>query len=219
MTRVNLIKYGFVRWPEEDFSDDGNRFTCFKVGKNVKVSKLVADGQAYLSINSSSAGKGTLPFDVYKELPHFNDATWKYNGVSVSSLTDEDLKNFYEACIAYENEYEAAEASIQYPTLNEITDKATRITAKRMAELEVVEYWIKNHALEAAAKFSHYEWRQVQEYAKNLMADVKRFDPETYPQTIVGQQYSFTFVKPDYETSASYWFEYLKELFSKYNLN
>ncbi len=218
MKKIIMTKYGFVRWPEEDFSDDGNRFTCYKVGKRVRVSKLVDDGQAYLSINSS-VGKGTLPYDVYKELPHYNDATWKYNGVSVTSLTDKDIIDFYNACMLYEMEYEEAEAKVVYPTLEEITNKATRITAKRMAELEVVEYWIKNHALEAAAKFSSYEWRQVQEYVKHLMADVNRFDPETYPQTIVGQQHSFTFVKPDYETNASYWFEYLKEVFSKYDLN
>lgn len=30
MNRINLIKYGFVRWPEEDFSDDGNK-NCLKI--------------------------------------------------------------------------------------------------------------------------------------------------------------------------------------------
>lgn len=25
MTRINLVKYGFIRFPEEDFSDDGNK--------------------------------------------------------------------------------------------------------------------------------------------------------------------------------------------------
>jgi hypothetical protein len=218
MTRINLIKYGFVRWPEEDFSDDGNKFTCYRAGKNIRVSKLVSDGQAYISI-SSSAGNGTLPYETYSKLPHFNDANWKWNGVSVASLTDQDLIDFYNACIAYEQEYEAAEASIVYPTLEEIKDKATRVTAKRLLELDTIEWWIKNHALEAAAKFSTYEWRQVQEYIKNLMADVKRYDPETFPQTIVCTSRSFDFVKPDYEMKDSYWFKYLKDLFEKYCLN
>jgi hypothetical protein len=218
MTRINLIKYGFVRWPEEDFSDDGNKFTCYRAGKNIRVSKLVSDGQAYISI-SSSAGNGTLPYETYSKLPHFNDANWKWNGVSVASLTDQDLIDFYNACIAYEQEYEAAEASIVYPTLEEIKDKATRVTAKRLLELDTIEWWIKNHALEAASKFSTYEWRQVQEYIKNLMADVKRYDPETFPQTVVGTSRSFDFVKPDYEMKDSYWFKYLKELFEKYCMN
>ena len=39
-----MTKYGFKRWKDGDFSDDGNRFTCYRVGKRVSVSKLVSDG-------------------------------------------------------------------------------------------------------------------------------------------------------------------------------
>ena len=49
MKKIMMNKYGFVRWPEEDFSDDGNRFYCYKVGNRVRVSKLVSDGVAYIS--------------------------------------------------------------------------------------------------------------------------------------------------------------------------
>lgn len=218
MTRINLAKHGFVRWPEEDFSDDGNRFTCYKVGKNVRVSKLVADGQVYLSI-ASAVGNGTLPYDIYSKLPHYNDANWKWNGVSVASLTDSDIEDFLLACLAYELEYEKAEAAIKYPTLEEIQDKAMKVTAKRLLELDSVEWWLKNSGLEAAAKFASYEWKQVQEYIKNLMAEVKRFVPAVYPQTIVGTSHSFDFVKPEYEMQDSYWFTCLRDLFEKYNLN
>jgi hypothetical protein len=218
MTRVNLAKYGFVRWPEKDFTDDGSSFTCYRAGKNVIVSKLVADGQAYLSIDSG-VGNCSLPYEVYSKLPHYQAANWDYNGIQVEPLTDDDLKEFYEACVAYEQEYEAAEASIKYPTLEEIKDKAMRVTTKRLFELEAVAQWFKTRALEAAAKLSVYEWKQVQEYIKNLMADVKRYDPETFPQTIVGTSRSFDFVKPDYEMRDSYWFQYLKELFENNGLN
>ena len=68
MKKVMLAKFGFVRWPEEDFSDDGNYFSCYRAGKAVRVSKLVADGQVYLSIDSS-CGKGTVPYEVYIALP------------------------------------------------------------------------------------------------------------------------------------------------------
>lgn len=218
MTRINLVKYGFVRWPENDFSDDGSKFTCFRAGKNVRVSKCVADGQVYLSIDSA-VGKRTLPYDVYKELPHYNDATWKYNGVSVASLTDKDLIDFYNACMLYEMEYEEAESKIMYPTIEEITNKATRITAKRMAELEIVEFWMKNHALAAATMFNNYEWREVQDCIRHLVGDATRFNPETYPQKILNTSRSFDFVKPEYEMQENFWFTKLKELFSKYDLN
>lgn len=218
MKKIVLTKYGFVRWPEEDFSDDGNRFICYRAGKKVVVSKLVADGQVYLSAGSS-VGNGTLPYDTYSKLPHYHDASWKWNGVSADSLTEEDLQNFFNACVAYEQEYEAAEASIKYPTLEEIREKAMKVTAKRLLELDTIEWRLKNHALEAAAKMSTYEWKQVQEYLKHLLADVKRYDPEAFPQTVVGTSHSFDFVKPDYEMKDSYWFTYLKELFEKYNLD
>lgn len=214
MKRVNLVKYGFVRVPEEDFTDDSSRFQVYKVGR-VRATKLVADGQVYLSI-SSAAGKSTLPHDIYSKLPHYHDACWKWNGVSVDSLTDQDLKDFYEACIAYEQEYEATEASIKYPTLEDIRTKAMQIAAKRSLELDCVRYWLKTYSLEAMEKFSSYEWQQVQEYSKKLMSSVKRFDPETFPQTILGQQFSFTFVKPDYEMQDSFWFRAIGELFDKY---
>ena len=215
MKKINLAKYGFVRWPEEDFSDDGNRFTCYRAGNKVRVSKLVTDGHAYLSIRSA-VGNGTLPYEVYSKLPHYNDAKWKWNGVTVDSLTDLNLKEFYETCVAYEQEYEAAEAAIEYPTLEEIKDKAVKVTAKSLTELTKIEMLLKNYGLEAAAKLSSYEWKQVQEYIKNLMVDVKKYDPETFPQTIVGKSSSFNFVKPETYMEESYWFRYLKDLFEKH---
>ena len=215
MKRINLVKYGFVRWSEEDFHDDGNNFTCYRAGKTVRVSKHVSNGQAYLSI-SSAVGNGTLPYDVYSKLPHWYDANWKWNGVSVDSLTEQDLVDFYNTCVEYEKEYEAAEANIKYPTLEEIRDKASRLTSNALFELSKIENRLKRNMREAITKFSPYEWRQVQEYVKNLMADVKRYDPETFPQTIVGKRSSFDFVKPNAHMEESYWFRYLKELFEKY---
>ena len=218
MKRINLIKYGFVRWPEEDFSDDGNRFTCFRVGKSVRVSKLVSDGEAYLSVDSS-CGKGTLPYDIYSKLPHYNDSSWKWNGVSLDSLTDQDLIDFYNACIAYEREYEEAEATIKYPSLEEIRDKASRLTNHALLELSKIENRLNRNMREAITKFSAYEWKQLQENFNAIVKDTQRYNIATYPQTIVGEQFSFTFVKPDYGMSESYWFSSLNKLFEKYGLD
>jgi hypothetical protein len=111
MKRINLTKYGFTRWPERDFSDDGNRFTCYRAGKNVRVSKCLYNGEVFLSIETC-VGNKIIPYAIYSNLPHYREAAWNYNGISVSSLTDEDLKNFYDACVAYEQEYEEAAAKI-----------------------------------------------------------------------------------------------------------
>jgi hypothetical protein len=218
MKKIIMSKYGFVRWPEEDFSDDGNRFTCYRAGKAVRVSKHVSDGDAYLSIDSS-VGKGTLPYEVYTTLPNYRKATWEYNGTSLTALTDEDIKDFYDACIAYEKEYEEAEAKIVYPTLEEIKMKASKLTNNTLLELSKIENRLKKNMREAIEKFSTYEWKQLQEYFNNLVKDKQRYNIDTYPQTILGKQFSFTFVKPDFGKAESYWSKTINELFDKYNLD
>jgi hypothetical protein len=219
MKKIMMSKYGFVRWPEEDFSDDGSRFTCYRAGKAVRVSKLVSDGEVFLSIASYSVGKCTLPYEVYSTLPNYKKATWEYNGTSLAALTDEDLKDFYDACITYEKEYEEAEASIVYPSLEEIKTKANQLTSNALLELSKIENRFKRNMREAIEKFSTYEWRQFQEYFNNIVKDKQKYNIDTYPQTILGKKLSFTFVKPDFGTGESYWSKTINELFDKYNLD
>ncbi len=214
MTRVNLVKYGFIRYPEEDFSDDGNRFTCYRFSDtNSHISKLVADGQVYLSAHVS----GNLPYETYSKLPYYNEATWTYNGVSLSTLTDAMLQDFFNACVMYEKEYQAAEATIKYPSLEELTEQCKKIYAKRLVELGTVEDLMRDHSFEAAVKFSEYEWKTLQQYIKELILRVKQYDPKTHPQKLLGKQYSFNFVKPtNNDLKDSFYYTYIIEMFQKY---
>lgn len=214
MTRVNLVKYGFVRCQEEDFSDDGNRFQTYRVGR-VRVTKLVADGEAYIDGDITDC---KLPYEVYSKLPHYK-AIGKLNGVSLASLTEDDIQKLYEDCQAYEAEYTNAVNSIKYPTLDEIRDKASRITNHAMLELSKIENRLNRNMREAITKFSAYEWKELQEFFNAIVRDTQRYNIATYPQTIVGEQFSFTFVKPDYGMSESYWSERLRGLFDKYGLD
>ena len=212
MNRINLVKYGFIRWPEEDFSDDGSRFSCFRVGR-VRVTKLVSDGQAYID---GDIRDGKLPYDIYSKLPHY-PLLGKLNGVSLAGLTEEDLQDLYADCQAYEVEYTNAENSIKYPALDELKEQCKRICTMRLIECGIVEDLMKDHSFEAATKFSPYDWKSLQEYLKNLMGKVKQYNPDTYPQSILGQAYSFIFVKPtNSELTDSYWYTSIKELFKKY---
>lgn len=198
MKRINLVKYGFVRWPEEDFSDDGNRFICFRAGKNVRVSKLVSDGEVYLSIGST-VGKGTLPHEVYCNLPNYNSASWKYNGVSVDSLTEQDIIDFYNACVSYEKEYEEAEAKIEYPTLEEITAQCEKLTAKAEAEYKQASQLVVEAVLDGTiVNLSDYEIKELKSSLATLKNAVNNNDPKTYPSRIYRKSSSFDFVKPDY---------------------
>ena len=213
MTRINLIKYGFVRCPSADFTDDGSRFTCYRVGNGVRVSKLVADGQVYLSA-ASDCNKGTLPYEVYSKLPHYKDSSWKWNGVSMATLTEQDIIDFYDACIAYEKEYEEAEAAIVYPTLEELQKKATELYVATMADVKAINSLFNHYAFDAASKFSSYEWKTCQEYIRNLLGELNRLDPEQYPQKIVNTVASFGFMNRVYKES--YYSTYIKELFAKH---
>ena len=211
MTRINLVKYGFVRDAANDFSDDGSRFYAFRVGR-VQVTKCVSDGEAFID---GSIDNGKLPWETYSKLPHYS-AIHKLNGVFVSTLTEDDLQELYEACQAYEVEYTNAENSIQYPTLDELTQQCMRIYGKRLVEISTVEDLMRDHGFEAATKLSAYEWKYLQEYLKNLMGKLKQYDPATYPKSILGQAYSFSFVKPDNgELKDCYYYKWLVELFNK----
>ena len=94
MKKIMMTNYGFIRWPEEDFSDDGTRFTAYRVGERVRVTKATYKGEAFID----GTIHGTkLPYEVYSKLPHYS-AISKLNGVSIDTLTDQDLFNLCEAC-------------------------------------------------------------------------------------------------------------------------
>lgn len=215
MTRINLIKYGFIRFPEEDFSDDGNRFTCYRFSDtNSHISKLVADGQAYLSAHVS----GQLPYEVYSKLPNYQAATWSYNGISVASLTDEMLQDFFQACVQYEKEYQAAEAAIEYPTECELQHKCLRIQTKLTHEMNELETLLGEHAVEAATKFSKWEWEQLQKYLTYMLQELSRYNPEKFIPSVLGTALSITFLQNKDDTEPTYWHKSIKEMFQKHSI-
>lgn len=217
MKRINLAKYGFVRWPEEDFSDDGNRFQCYRAGKNVRVSKLVSEGQVYLSANSS-CGNNTLPFEVYSKLPFYNTALWKYNGVSIETLTDADLEDFYNACVGYEKAYEEAEANIVYPTLEELTEQCEKLWAKYNREYAEAQKIVSDSILTGDfLKLSKYQLEAVQRYLTWMKNAINNYNPKVYPQRLLGKSGSFGFMKPDLHELVNDSFEIrqIREIFFK----
>ena len=136
MNRIDLTKYGFVRSPQDDFSDDGTRFTCYKVW-DVRVSKASWQDQVYI------AGRYEGP-DSYLEceeaslLPHYRDMN-KLNGVSKASVQESDIKAFYEACAAYDKEYKEAVSKIVWPDPKEIAAVRKSIRLARQAELDKID--------------------------------------------------------------------------------
>ena len=220
MKRINLTKYGFIRWPEEDFDDDGNKFQGYRAGKAVKVSKLVSDGQVYLSIAASECGNGSLPYEVYSKLPYYNEANWKYNGVSIDSLTEDDIQAFYEACISYEQAYLETEATIVYPTIEEITEQCEKIRMKIGAEIAEVEGILKNNIIEIVLKFTEFNWKELRTYLRNLIQRFNGFDPSVYPKTLYKTSASFRFVQPTNSDLAipNFWYKEIMKMLTSYNI-
>lgn len=193
MKRIELTKYGFIRSKEDDFSDDGNRFTCYRVGK-VRVSKLVSDGQAYISAYIDDY---LLPYETYSQLPHYRDLD-ALNGVSASDITEEDLQKLYEDCISYEKEYDDAYNSIKWPTIDQLRIKAG---AYKLAWKECIiklEEAIKFNSIALITNLSEYYFKEFQRYYKQVLSNAKQFENiQEYAERLFKQARSLDFIERD----------------------
>ena len=209
MKKVMMTKYGFVRWPEEDFNDDGNAFTCYKVGERVRVSKCTYRGDVFISARIEGS---KLPYEVYSKLPHYEYLD-SLNGISIVDLTDEDLSKLYTACLAYELECNEAENTIKFPTLEEIKEQCIKIQAKRFTEIAHIETLLGTNVTKLALTLSDYKWRNVKEYITKLTEQAVNYDPENYASRILDTAFSFTFCSPTYsELDSCYWYRALLEI-------
>jgi hypothetical protein len=209
MKKIMMANYGFERWPEEDFSDDGTRFTAYRVGERVRVTKATYKGEAYISAGIDGT---KLPYEVYSKLPHYSVLD-RLNGISIESLTDQDLFDLCEACLMYEKEYIDAENNIQMPTIEEIKEQCAKVQAKRIAEFTEVETVLGKYAAKMATTLTTWQWKMIPEYLNNLAGELARFSPELYAPRILGSAQSVNFCKSDCsELGNSYYYNYLMDL-------
>lgn len=209
MKKVMMTKYGFVRWPEEDFTDDSSKFYCYRVGERVRVTKCTHKGEAFIDGDIHGT---KLPYEVYSKLPHYL-ATGKLNGVRIEDLTEQDLIDLYEACLAYEQEYTEAENNLQMPTLEEIKKQCCAVQLKRQTELADVKYQLADKAVDLALQLSEWRWKDIRGYLLHLSNEVTSFAPETYAPFILNSSRSIDFCKPDcQELRDSWWYIRLIEI-------
>jgi hypothetical protein len=215
MKKIIMTKYRFIRNEREDFSDDGNRFNGYLTSPNsrLRISKLVSDGQAYLSADMNG---NKLDHTEYSKLPHYQEAVWKYNGISVAALTDQDLVNWYNACVAYEQEYIELEAQVVFPTIEEIRNQCIKINNIRKTEIKEVEALLETVAIRLFLKGkSDYELKEIRRYYQSL--NERFFDVDKYPQTIQYSNYGRNFVKDtNLELQPCWYYRQLIELLEKY---
>ena len=212
MNKIVMTKYGFVRSPEDDFTDDGTRFTCYRAG-NVVVSKTTWQGEAFIS---GRLEKYTLPYETYSKLPHYKDLD-KLNGKYIDTITDQDLIDLYNACIAYDKEYTDAEAAIVYPTMDELVEQCKKVIAHYKEEKEEAMDLITKAANNLILYASEYELKSIKNDIGVLDARIKYYDPTTYPQSIYKLASSFDFIDPaNYNLQESWHLKQIKEIVEKY---
>lgn len=108
--RINLKKYGWEESKDENFSDDGNRFTVYRnsLFPELRISKLLSEGEVYLAARMEpreyNPKTERLCFEEYSKLEHFIDLD-SLNGVSADYLNEERLANWILAIIEYYKEY------------------------------------------------------------------------------------------------------------------
>lgn len=97
---LNFKKYGFIRRPDLDFSDDGNRFRCYEYTNSdgsIIASYLKSDGQVYFSFRLDYVND--LNYTDYSKFKHYADSD-KYNGVNESAVDLDDIKRIANDLIA-----------------------------------------------------------------------------------------------------------------------
>ena len=216
MKRINMAKYGFIRNEREDFHDDGHNFKGYATGPNsrLRISKLVSEGRAYLSSDMNGC---KLDYTEYSKLPHYRDATWKYNGIDMDSLTEQDMFDWYNACVEYEKEYIEAESQLVFPTIEEIRNQCIRIRNIRRQELNNITKLINENGTKLLLELkSDYDLRQLRDYYQKLTRDAEGFNPDLYPQTIQKSNYGRNFVKEtNGDLKENWYYKQLKEIISK----
>ena len=216
MKRINMAKYGFIRNEREDFHDDGNNFKGYATGPNsrLRISKLVSEGRAYLSSDMNGC---KLDYTEYSKLPHYNDATWKYNGIDMNSLTEQDMIDWYNACVEYEKEYIEAESKVVFPSIAEIRNQCFIINKIRQQELNNITKLINDNGTSLLLGItSDYELRNLRDYYKKLKKEAEGFDLDTYPQSIQQSNYGRNFVKDtNPHLKENFYYRQLKEIISK----
>ena len=202
MQRINLVKYGFERWEDEDFSDDGARFYCYRVGSRVRVSKTTWNGEVFLA---GSIHGNILDYTVYCNLPHYKSLD-RLNGVSIDSVTEEDLKQLYADCLAYEQEYIEAEKNVVFPTLDEIAEQCLKIRSHYREQLKDATEKINENAVKILMNASEYQIKNIKSYLNTITSRANGFDPSTYPQTIQKSAYGINFIKPTNRDLTDSWY-------------
>lgn len=199
MERINLKRFGFIRSPEDDFSDDGSRFTCYRLDgcPKIRLSKCVSYGEVYLDADLRD---GRLPYEIYSKLPHYRGLS-RLNGVAISSITEDDLQRLHDDCFEYVREYDEIAARTKYPSVDEIVAKATaqlEDDKKAFAALNAV------ITVEDLLRLSDYQMKNFKNYYTSLKRSAEDDERPERIKYMYGKSSSFDYVREPVKRSWYY---------------
>lgn len=150
-----------------------------------------------------------MSYEEYSTLPYY-EAINRLKGVSKASLTDNDLKTFYDNCIAYEKEYNDAVNKVVYPTMEEMREKCDELTKDLENQYQEACQVIKDHIIDLLEnpKTGTYTLATLQDRLNALNYNaMHRWNKDIYPPQFYKTAVSLEFVKKKPEQS-----RYLKEI-------
>jgi hypothetical protein len=92
------------------------------------------------------------------------------------------------------------------------------IQAKLVKEMSELEQLMGDHAVEAATKFSKWEWQGLQEHLTYMLQELSKYNPEKFIPDVLGTARSFTFMQSKADVEPTYWYTSIKEMFQKYSI-
>lgn len=206
MERINLTKFGFVRSPQDDFSDDGSRFTCYRRPgvEKVRISKLVSGGYVYIAARYEDS---RLPYEICAKLPHYAGLD-RLNGVSQGVLTEDDLQRLYDDCFEFDKEYEEAVKTIKYPSKEELVAHAREL---QDANLRLLDDLNSKLTVDLLLDLPDYQLKSFKNYYSSLKAYAEA-DPER-AEMLYGSAMSFNYL--DRQPEGEWYYKQLCEIIAR----
>lgn len=177
---VTMSSFGFVRSPEEDFSDDGTRFKVYRINEapEMHITYVKSSGEYFISARwepKDIDNNKYLTYDEESKLPHYK-SLYALNGVS--EISKEDLQNFYNNCIEFAKEYKEALNNIKEIKDDDIIDKINREYQNCLNQYNELINKIKSVDLLDNDNVSDYDVREIRDYLRDMKKTLERYKPE-----------------------------------------
>ena len=197
---------GVVRTPENDFSDDGNKFYSYLYKGVIPISYHKAQGDIYLTIRLDSIPE--INYNEYNKFKTYN-LTDEFNGVDESEY---DASKFAQNLEAVYQEVMQFKKDIKPVDSQQVEDKIQAINKACQEYKKKVEDFIKAHSNEIL-NLSEYQFKDLKRYvadAGSRTADYIRDASEAGKRSFLDRD-----IDSLIENISSSWeFKYIEEMFT-----